>query len=54
VLDRGDGETKPLQGGRTIARILAKGWIEVIGNPETYRITPQGVAALKAKIPLSS
>jgi hypothetical protein len=35
----------------TIERMLAKGWIEIGGLPETYHITPAGEAALKAKIP---
>jgi DNA-binding PadR family transcriptional regulator len=38
-------------GKPTLERMLAKGWIEVGGSPETYRITPAGEAALKAKIP---
>jgi DNA-binding PadR family transcriptional regulator len=38
-------------GKPTLERMLAKGWIEVGGSPETYRITPAGEAALKAKLP---
>ena len=35
----------------TLERMLAKGWVEVGASPETYRITPAGEAALKAKLP---
>ena len=38
-------------GKPTLERMLAKRWIVVGGSPETYRITPAGEAALKAKIP---
>jgi DNA-binding PadR family transcriptional regulator len=38
-------------GKPTLERMLAKGWIEVGGSPETYRITSAGEAALKANIP---
>ena len=35
----------------TLEKMLAKGWIERGGSPETYSITPVGEAALKAKLP---
>lgn len=38
-------------GKPTLKRMLAKGWIELGGSPESYRITPAGEAALKAKVP---
>ena len=42
-------------GERTIAAMVAKGWIEKRTDADggvRYRITPAGEAALKAKIPL--
>jgi hypothetical protein len=42
-------------GERTVARMLAKGWIEqdLDGSAgAVYRITPAGKAALKQKIPI--
>jgi DNA-binding MarR family transcriptional regulator len=40
-------------GKHTIARLIAKGWIEkqMDAGGVRYRITPAGEAALKAKIP---
>jgi hypothetical protein len=40
-------------GKKTIANMMAKGWIEkqVDDAGTTFRITPAGEAALKAKIP---
>jgi len=39
-------------GKRTVAGMIAKGWIEKrVNGGETFRITPAGEAALKAKIP---
>jgi hypothetical protein len=40
-------------GQHTIARLIAKGWIEkqMDAGGVRYRITPAGAAALKAKIP---
>jgi DNA-binding PadR family transcriptional regulator len=41
-------------GKQTIAGMVAKGWIEMQTNASggtRYRITPDGEAALKAKIP---
>ena len=39
-------------GGRTIAGMIAKGWIERQADHRTYCITPAGDAALKAVIPV--
>ncbi len=38
----------------TLARLKSKGWIEELDNiePISFRVTPAGKAALKAKIPL--
>ena len=38
-------------GGRTIAGMIAKGWIEKLSDGRTYCITPAGEAALRAVIP---
>jgi len=35
----------------TLSKMLAKGWVEEGAVKESYRITPAGHAALKAKIP---
>jgi hypothetical protein len=40
-------------GKRTLAKLLAKGWIEITA-PDTFRSTAAGVAAMKTKIPLGS
>jgi hypothetical protein len=39
-------------GKRTVAGMVAKGWIEKQPDGRTYCITPAGDAALKAIIPL--
>jgi len=38
-------------GHRTVLTMTAKGWIERGSKSGTYRITPHGDAALRAKIP---
>jgi len=39
-------------GKKTIAGMVAKGWIEQVEHADaTFRVTPAGEAALKAKIP---
>jgi hypothetical protein len=43
-------------GERTIATLLAKGWIEErpqVNGTQKYSVTPAGEAALKIKIPFS-
>jgi hypothetical protein len=37
--------------GKTIPRLVAKGWIEPGYSSGCYRITPEGQAALRAQIP---
>jgi len=37
---------------RTILKMIAKGWIERASESLAYRITPDGEAALRAKIPV--
>lgn len=40
-------------GQKTLSNMLQKGWIESTpGSMARYRITPQGVSALKAEIPM--
>ncbi len=52
---RGELSLPPREPGRpTIIKMLAKGWVEGVDKPYTYRITPAGEAALKAKMPLKS
>lgn len=44
-------------GERTIAGMVAKGWLEKLEDANTgasFRITPAGEAALRAKIPVDS
>ena len=42
-------------GKKTIAGMIAKGWIQKqVNGGETFRITPAGEAALKAKIPIDA
>lgn len=52
LLDHGELLLKKLHpaGLTTIAKMVDKTWIERVG-PGTYRITPAGKAALKAKLP---
>jgi hypothetical protein len=48
--DRGELTEKHIHPGAvTIQKMMAKGWVEAAG-PATYRITPAGIAAMKAKI----
>jgi predicted transcriptional regulator of viral defense system len=53
--DRGELPLKELRpvARATLAKMVAKNWIERVG-PGTYRITPAGKAALKAKLPVNS
>lgn len=37
---------------RTVLKMIAKGWVERGNDSRTYRITPDGDAALRAKMPL--
>ena len=37
---------------RTVLKMMAKGWVERGSDGRMYRITPDGDAALRAKMPL--
>ena len=37
---------------RTVLKMIAKGWVEPGSDSRTYRITLDGDAALRAKMPL--
>lgn len=37
---------------RVVLKMMAKGWVEPGHNSRSYRITPTGDAALRAKMPL--
>jgi Mn-dependent DtxR family transcriptional regulator len=52
--DRGELRANQLYptGKAMIVRLEAKGWIEA-AEPETYRLTAAGLAAMKAPIPPS-
>ena len=51
LLVTGELSTTKLAAHRTLKRMLDKGWIECGISSSTYRITPTGNAALKAKLP---
>jgi DNA-binding MarR family transcriptional regulator len=45
------GNLDPTENGRTLSKLLAKGWIEQSASSRHFRITSLGEAALRTLIP---